>query len=123
MATTNVTSKTWTLDANDTYVIRHGQLEKRPYTLILHMVDSSDDGSYAVSARPQGSAAATAFVPIPYQSLYLNGSVGTGALVDDAITGSSMIAVEADGMEVALVRTGGSTGSTALTVGFASLAS
>lgn len=117
-----VTSKTHICSTNDTFVIRYGQLEKRPYTLIIHLDDNgSDDGSYSVTARPQGSSVTP--VAIPYQSLHLNGSAGTGALVTTAITTDSMIAVEADGLEVCLVRSGGAAGSSTLTLGFASLAS
>lgn len=117
----NVTSQQHTIDANDTFIIKYGQLSRRPETLIIDFDDTSDDGTYTIAARPQGSS--VAFRQIPYQSLHLNGAVGTGALISDNITGDSLIAVEADGLEVAIVRAGGSTGSTVVTLAFASLAS
>jgi hypothetical protein len=117
----NITSKTHTLNADGDYVIKYGQLESRPYTLIIHLEDAAADGTITVGARPQGSSAA--IEPIPYQSLHLNGSAGTGALVTTAITDDSLIAVEADGLEIVLSLATHTTGSYTASVAFASLAS
>ena len=111
------------MNANDTYILRwpHNNLAlSRPYTLICHIEDASDDGSYSVHARPQGSAAA--FEPIVYQSLHLNNAAGTGALVSTAITDDSLIAIEADGLEIALIRAGGTTGASTLTMSVSQMA-
>lgn len=42
------------------------------------------------------------WVAIPYRSLHVNGSVGTGAYVSTALTGNSLIFIPAGGMTVAL---------------------
>ena len=123
MADTNVTLRTWTLNANDDYYLKWPQdslYAGKPYTLICHLVDSSDDGTYTVKARPIGSSATP--VAIVYQSLHLNGVAGTGGLVSTGITGTSIIAIEADGLEIVLSRAGGTTGSSALTMAVASMA-
>jgi hypothetical protein len=123
MATVNVVSRTHTMDANDTYVLRWAHNNAHagiPYTIIAEIVDNgSDDGSYTVAARPAGST--SSFRQIPVQSLHLNNAVGTGALVSTAITNHSLIAVEADGLEVAIVRAGGTAGSSALTLAVSSM--
>jgi hypothetical protein len=124
MATVVVTSRTYTLNANDDYVLRwpgQNAAVGRPYTVIISLVDSADDGTYTVKARPQGDTSGTA-VAIPYQSLHLNAAVGTGALVSTAITATSLIAIEADGLEIVLTRATGTTGSTALVMALSQMA-
>jgi len=118
MATVNVKDRTHTMNANDDYVLKWPQMYAhagRPYTLICYIDDNgSDDGTYTVKARPAGSDVTP--VAIPYQSLHLNGSVGTGALVSTGITADSLIAIEADGLEIVLTRATGTTGSSLLTM-------
>lgn len=123
MATTPVTANSFVMNANDTYVLRwphDNSVLGRPYTLICYIADSSDDGTYTVGARPRGSSITP--VAIPYQSLYLNGAVGTGALVSTGITGNTLLAVEADGLEICLTRAGGTTGSSTLTMAVSQMA-
>lgn len=57
-------------------------------------------GSFVVMARLTGSG--HAFKPIPYRSRYLNGAVGTDAYVTTAITGDSIIEVNAAGLDIQL---------------------
>lgn len=124
MATVEIVKNAHVMNANDTYILRwphDNSVLGRPYTLICHIDDNgSDDGTYTVAARPRGSSVTP--VAIPYQSLHLNGAVGTGALVSTGITTDSMIAIEADGLEIALVRAGGSAGSSTLTMAVSQMA-
>lgn len=117
MADVNVVSRTHTMNANDDYYLKwpsDNAVAGKPYTLVCAIVDSSDDGTYTVKGRPLGSTVTP--VAIPYQSLHLNGVVGTGALVSTAITATSLIAIEADGLEVVLSRATGTAGSSLLTM-------
>lgn len=124
MAEINVLSRTHVMSSNDDFVIRwphNNEALSRPYTLVCHIDDNgSDDGTYTVKARPIGSSVTP--VAIPYQSLHLNGVVGTGALVSTAITADSMIAVEADGLEIVISRATGTTGSSTLTMAVSQMA-
>lgn len=118
---TNVTSSTHTISTNDDFIIKWAQQNApvgKPYLLIIDLEDSgSDDGTYTVKARPLGSSGTLR--QIPYQSLHLNAAVGTGALVSTNITDDSLIAVLADGLEIAVTRAGGSAGSTVMTLSIA----
>jgi hypothetical protein len=124
MADSVVVKNAQVMNANDSYILRwphDNSVLGRPYTLICHILDGgTDDGTYTVSARPRGSSVTP--VAIPYQSLYLNGAVGTGALVSTGITTTSLIAIEADGLEIVLVRAGGTTGSSTLTMSVSQMA-
>jgi hypothetical protein len=68
--------------------------------MTIHLVSASFNGTVSITARAKGE---TAFVAIPYTSLHLNGSAGTGALVTTAITTTSLVQiVVADGMDIGI---------------------
>lgn len=74
---------------------------------------SSDDivGRYVVDLRGSGVSmtvtgrareTANPFLAIPYIARYLNGAVGTDAVVSTAITSDSIISIISDGLEIGL---------------------
>jgi hypothetical protein len=69
---------------------------------VIHLISSSFVGTITVKARAAGSPAATAYVPIPYKSRYVNGAVGTEAFVTTGLTGTSLIEVNATGLDISL---------------------
>lgn len=81
-------------------------------TKTVSLVSTSFSGSIAVSGRITGTS--DAYVPIPYRKRYLNGAVGDDTFVSTAITGTSLIEVNAAGLDIALVTTGYASGSMAV---------
>jgi hypothetical protein len=70
--------------------------------LVVHILDTSSySGTITVKAKAKG-APSTAYVAIPYIKLHLNGSVGDGSQVSTAITTTSVIALDATGLDVSL---------------------
>lgn len=76
---------------------------------IIQLVPTGWTGTITVKSRlMDGNSAAQ--VPVPYIGLYVNGAVGTGALVSTALTTTSLIEVDASEQEIVLSTafTGGS---------------
>lgn len=68
---------------------------------IYHLTASSVvGGSITVKGRAAGSG--NTFVPIPYRRRYLNGAVGDDTSVTTAITDTSLIDVDATGLDICL---------------------
>lgn len=110
MATTNLAPPTFsaTLGAADTLVLpaaASGVVGR----WIVHVVSSSFSGSITVKGRLAGSG--NTLVAIPYVGRYLNGAVGSDASGTAAITDTSLVDIDATGLEVALVCTSYTSGS------------
>ena len=70
--------------------------------LAIHIIDTSSySGSITVKAKAKG-APSTAYVAVPYIPLYLNGSVSDGVQVSTAITTTSVVCIDATGLDVSL---------------------
>jgi hypothetical protein len=88
---------TATINAADDYILRapiHGNVCR----WAIGLVSASFSGSITIKGRPAGSSGA--FAAIPYIKLHLNGSVGDGTVVSTAITGTSLIQVDATGLDI-----------------------
>lgn len=80
----------------------------------IQIVSNTWTGSATIKGRLIGTAATP--VAIPYLSIYLNGAVGTGGLVSTAITGTSIIEVNASEIEVVVDVTASSANNMTLSV-------
>lgn len=94
------------ITTNDTFVLGDGS-ENNVGVFVLDIVPNGGaTGTITVQGRASNiggvSTTTPAFVAIPYQSLHVNGSVGTGAFVTTAITSRTLILVPASGISVAL---------------------
>jgi hypothetical protein len=70
--------------------------------LVVHIVDGGAySGTITVKGRAKGNTSGT-YVAIPYIKLHLNGAVGDGSQVSTAITTTSLICLDATGLDVSL---------------------
>lgn len=123
MAITLLASPTFTatLNAANTYQLPAGSSgPTSPVSRwVIEITNSGTfNGTLIVKARLAGNNGT--FVAVPYVNLFLNGSVGTGALVSTnlstgAMTGGSLIEVDASEMEVAVDCTSFTSGSATMT--------
>lgn len=67
---------------------------------VIALISSSFSGTVTVKARKQGSSDAP--VAVPYKKLHLNGLAGDASYVSTGITGTSLIEVPCEGMDVVL---------------------
>lgn len=94
------------INSDDTFVLGDGSTNN----VAVYAIDIIPVSAGTISVVPVARAAniggisttTPGFVAIPYQSLHVNGSVGTGAFVTTAITGRSTILVPASGLSIAL---------------------
>lgn len=110
MATVNVSSPKFTINAANTYVL--GTPMAAGFGTVVVFI--TNDGTLAgatitVKARPTGTAAA--FVPVPYTARYVTSAVGTDASANTALSLDTLILVNAEGQDIALDVTGTVTGS------------
>lgn len=87
----------FTINAADTYIIG-GDSTGQVSTLTIELTSVSFSGSLTVKARKAGTTQTP--VAIPYKSRYLNGSVSTDGNLTTAITTTSLIEVDAAGLDV-----------------------
>jgi hypothetical protein len=99
--------------ANAYYLGNAGQTFVSTWAVMI-VNDASFVGSISVKSRIQGKEAADASVapvPVVYVARYLNGSVGTDALVSTAITTTTLMIVPATGQNIVLDCTSYTSGS------------
>jgi hypothetical protein len=89
----------FTIDGVNQYIMG-GDSTGQVSILTIHILSNTATGSMTVTARKAGSG--LAFVQIPYKKRWLNGAVGDDTNVTTAITGTSIIEVNAAGLDVAL---------------------
>jgi hypothetical protein len=110
MADIKVTGATFTVNAANDYLLgdaHHADVS----AMLVELVSDSFVGSITVTGRALGSSAA--FVAIPYRPKHLNGVVGDNVPVGTAITDTSVILIDAAGMEIDIDCTAYTSGSMA----------
>lgn len=80
--------------------------------VMIELTSSSFSGSITIKGRKAGTALTP--VAIPYKSRFLNNAVGTEAYVSTAITNTSLIEVNAAGLDIVVDCTSRASGSMAL---------
>lgn len=89
----------FTIDGVNQYFIG-GDSTGQVSILTIHILSNAATGSITVKGRKVGSSLTP--VAIPYKSRFLNGAVAADASVSTAITGTSIIEVNAAGLDIAL---------------------
>lgn len=83
----------------DAYIIG-GDSSGQASLLLVQLTSSAFSGTITVKARKAGTSLTP--LAIPYKSRYLNGAVSTDANLTTGITGSSVIEVDAAGLDIVL---------------------
>lgn len=110
MADVLVTKRTWTIQADATYILATATPDSdRPQTVIIRATSSSYDGTVTVKSRPRGLAGAWSAVAYTILS---TGVLGTAAFA----ASSFYIKVDATGQELALDSASRTAGSLAVEV-------
>lgn len=105
-------TRPFTIDVDGTYELGGvGRMRGRMAIQITKV--GGYDGSITVEARvaENGDAAGAGYVAVPYIKRQLNGSVADDSTVSTGITDSSLIVMDCDGQDVALVSAGRTVGS------------
>lgn len=98
VANKTVTDKQFTVNAADDYFLGNQQSFSMNRYIISIIDDNSFNGSITIKARPQGTSVTP--VGILYKPRYLNGSIGDEVPVNTAITTTSIIEVDASGLDI-----------------------
>lgn len=113
MAVVQIPGPKFTLKSADAFYIGNAEVTYVS-TWAIMLVSNTFSGSITIKSRIQGDvAAADSVVPVAvcYQARFINGSVGTDAIVSTAITGTSLIIVPATGQSIVIDCTSFTSGS------------
>jgi len=102
---------TETVDAADDFILRQAG-SGVVSGWFVSLVSASFSGSVTIKGRRSGTI--NALLAIPYKKYHLNGAVGDATYVSTAITGTSLIFVPSEGMDVSVSCTSFTSGSLAL---------
>lgn len=109
----NITQPTFTLDVNDTWVLKTGQVDRGlPSRRSIKFTPVGGyDGSITLASRSRGSAGA--FTAQPFEKEYLNGAAADGSKVagSTVINSDSTILIDDSSLELALVSSNRTVGS------------
>ena len=106
MATIRNLGSTFTLSSSGDWSVGNASDEGQAGGMLIQIVNGGSL-SATITVKAQNSrvfreSAADSFLPVPYRSINVNGSVGTGGYVTTALTTNSIIFVPAGAQEVVL---------------------
>ncbi len=88
-----------TIDGVNDYILG-GHASGDVSVLSVHITSNTATGSITVKGRARGTT--NTMVAIPYKSRYLNGAVAADLAVTTAITGTSIIEINAAGLDIGI---------------------
>lgn len=114
MADVKINALTFTISAVNQYIVGDaaGDAVGR---IVAHLVGDTFTGEIVIKGRARGTS--KDFVAIPYVKRHLNGSVADGTTVSVAITGDSIIDIDATGLDIAFDATTVDAGTVSVTWG------